>query len=456
MGFWTLPCRNRVRRPSINSQTAHCKTCRTYPCYITGMVVTILFTGLCMDMWQHHVWLSWIDFPNLHEDIFCGGKFVGYDHKFGLLKRVMVYPQQCARAATKEEMKLKMPWHPEYERYDGHCQLRKGFFKIDCDVPSYTFIERNGFISHLNIWMDVLTKQSEKSMQQVRNVKIENMFTIAFPRYGYTNSFCNIIELYNSYLVMSFFGTKPKDTNILLIDTLPSGSFDSVWRTLFGKVTKMSGINKATKFEKMVWGPQDYSSPMMQHEGDTLPLVENFSTFVLDQYKIPNNHNLNCNNVNVLFIWRRGSENRKIKNEGQILDTIQKKYPSFTLKGLELAPLDMKKKLQIIARTDILIGMHGADLTYSLFLPKHAGVIELYPKSWEKLKYQPLIDKYDRFEALGKWRGIVYSPWVNLDEENELENDFTVIPPETMLNLFEDTLRNICSDNVSKKIVGFT
>jgi hypothetical protein len=50
------------------------------------------------------------------------------------------------------------------------------------------------------------------------------------------------------------------------------------------------------------------------------------------------------------------------------------------------------------------VGMHGAALTYALYLPPHAGVLELWPKP---------ADMWRCFEHISSLAGLVYERWAN-------------------------------------------
>lgn len=66
---------------------------------------------------------------------------------------------------------------------------------------------------------------------------------------------------------------------------------------------------------------------------------------------------------------------RMIANEQQLLLELQRALGSDVLVVMvDLAPLAFTDQLALMARTDLLIGMHGAGLAHGLFLPQHAGV----------------------------------------------------------------------------------
>lgn len=59
--------------------------------------------------------------------------------------------------------------------------------------------------------------------------------------------------------------------------------------------------------------------------------------------------------------------------------------PPFARLAASLAPLPLActavdQQLAAVAGTDILIGMHGAALTYAFLLSPHAALVELWPQ----------------------------------------------------------------------------
>jgi len=70
----------------------------------------------------------------------------------------------------------------------------------------------------------------------------------------------------------------------------------------------------------------------------------------------------------------------------------------------DLAGMDAAAQVALIARTDVLVGMHGAALTHALYLPPHAGVLELWPKP---------ADMWRCFEHIAAMSGLSYVRWAS-------------------------------------------
>jgi len=68
--------------------------------------------------------------------------------------------------------------------------------------------------------------------------------------------------------------------------------------------------------------------------------------------------------------------------------------------GVQLERLDFHDQIELISRTDMLIGMHGAGLSHILYLPQTSGVIELFPAY--------VSPGNAHFRSMAKWRRLRY------------------------------------------------
>jgi glycoprotein 2-beta-D-xylosyltransferase len=372
----------------------------------------------------------------------CQGNFQGHANEFVLLKDVIVDPSFSVGKKGGENIADVIQQKENEEYY----KVRPGFFQLKCDTAdshrkqsiSYRFTSKN----HMNSWITSIKLVKELN----KSADLEKEFTLAIQRYEYANLYHSMTDFYNTFLMMRFFNRTPSNTKILIIDGHPNGLLDSIWSVLFDDVQRAGHMKRPTRFKELVWAMQSYNSPMVRHRSPGLPLVEDFSQFFLTRYNIISQHTLHCDQFNVLFVWRRdyvshprnpkGKITRKIKNEVELIDTIKSKYPNFTVRGVQIDLFDMKKQLKLIASTDVLIGMHGAGLSHTLFLPKHAGLIEFYPTYWSIGNIH--------FRAMAKWRNLHYMNWVNRDRSNEGPKGYTRIPPNILLSYFRLMVERMC------------
>lgn len=100
-------------------------------------------------------------------------------------------------------------------------------------------------------------------------------------------------------------------------------------------------------------------------------------------------------------------------------------FPNVKVSTIDFAQHPLKEQIQIVASNDIMIGMHGAGLAHLLWLPDHASVLELRPKSHMG---------WLCFQHMGEWRGFEYRLWENtrfpVHYREDHAGDYTWVNPD--------------------------
>lgn len=367
----------------------------------------------------------------------CNGNFVGYRNLFAHLKNVTLNPMRSFGRRGGESIE-KVIGQPEKHEY---VILDRGYFQISCQGRRllYDFKPKD----HLRLWLAVVKTTTDNIKQTTTMI---NNFTIAVTRYEYVNMYHVMTDWFNAFLMLLIFRKDPDTTSILLIDSHPTGGLDSAWETLFGHVTRAGHLSKTTTYKDLVWSITGYNSLINQHSLPHVPYLEEFREFFLRRYSVQDSKQLNCENLSILFIWRRdyvshprnprGIIKRKIRNEMEMQRAVQQVFPYHKVNGMQIDKLTMKEQLDVIANTDILVGMHGAGLSYTLLLPKHASLIELYPRY--------LSTKNNHFRAMAQWRNLNYLRWQNRDPQNEFPDFYTYIPIDVIVDKVNQTVTHVC------------
>lgn len=366
----------------------------------------------------------------------CEGRFTGYNNWFAKLDNVVIDPNYGRGRKGGENISEVM----NQAESDEYYSLSFGFFRLPCRAEvSYTF----GSESHLNNWLKKLEYKSEI----LERYEIPG-FTIAVQRYEYVNMYHTMTDWFNTFLVTKVFKLSPENITILWIDGHPSGGLDSTWRHLFGKVVRIGEISRPIAFRSLIWGIVGYNSPLNEHGLPEVSYLVEFRQFFLSKHGIFPEDALNCKMLNILILWRRdyvahprnpsGSISRKIKNEDELLRKISDIFKGHHVRGLQIDTLPMREQLIITSKTDILIGMHGAGLSHTLFLPGHACLIEMFPD------YYPAENIH--FRAMAKWRHLYYTSWSNTDGNRELNNYYTVVDADEITRLADEMRNKICKN----------
>ncbi len=70
---------------------------------------------------------------------------------------------------------------------------------------------------------------------------------------------------------------------------------------------------------------------------------------------------------------------RKIANEAELIERLGNQFTEIELEAVRLERMTLVQQLNKINSADILIGMHGAGLIYSMFTKPNSGLIEIFP-----------------------------------------------------------------------------
>ena len=367
----------------------------------------------------------------------CDGNFLGFGHQFALLNNVLLQPNSTAfYIPCKHLNDLKYSF--EYGKEGTH--LNSWMTRIK-DISD----SRLNFVKERNT--QVLKPDSDYIKYNVTVGRYDKL-VVAVQRYEYANLYHTMTDWYNVFLVATLVKVPMANISVLLMGNKAHGHLEATWTSLFGPVLYSQNLSKPTQIPRLAWSIIGYESPINYHGLDKLPFLNEFVNFFLRQHSIQSTKQLNCDSVSILFLWRRdyiahsnnptGSISRKIKNEEELIEHFSKLYPRADVKGVQLDTLSFKEQLEIITQTDILLSMHGAGLSHILFLPPHAGVVEMFPTYW--LKYG-----MNHFRTMARWKGLHYQSWQNFNPSNEFEHSYTYIPPQGLNRYLSHVYNKICS-----------
>ena len=132
-----------------------------------------------------------------------------------------------------------------------------------------------------------------------------------------------------------------------------------------------------------------------------------FNRHILHKLNIESQFNSNMNQkiVHITFI-SRSTEFRQVLNEDEMIYALSKHSKNLKVQKVNFNhQMPFLQQLKISANSDILIGMHGAGLTHTLFQPDWGVLFELYNCNDESC-----------YKDLARLRGVRYITWSNKEK----------------------------------------
>ena len=389
----------------------------------------------------------------------CDGKIeIHYKH-FAILREVTLHLHKWQTTGLIEAGKELYTFKDHGLRTDDAEVLRpvKGLLCMQCHGNHVlnldnTTLENVLMLKYLTIRRDYHGNKVDNENDHNPAHDYKRQFTVAIQREEYANFYHAMLHMHSIFVMLMVFHQQPVNMTILILDAHPQAEIDEMLETLYGPLIRVTKLKKDVKFQNLVLSLKEGTNLLSKYWINSLPHLEEFRTFVYNQFALNSNHFLMCKKLTITFIWRRdkiwhprnlkGTVQRKIFNEAELYKSVYDKYSSVCINGLLLESVPMKEQLKFIRKTDILIGMHGAGLTHALFLPKTSGFIELFPQNFRKMFHY-----YKLFEVIAQRRGLHYLYWENTVSENEMPNYFTRVDPVSFLHVVDSMIQKVCAKN---------
>lgn len=217
---------------------------------------------------------------------------------------------------------------------------------------------------------------------------------------------------------------------------------------------KKSGNNKIL-LQHAIFSPPGYSNFFLAHvdsDGDChagTQLLQSFRRFVLSAFPstlpllLPRFADPVLDPIVVTLISRRPYDRfvqhsfigRQIDNEDELILALSSE-PGVVVTRHDFAQFkSVEDQLAVIAKTEVLVAMHGAALTYAIYLPSHASVLEFWPKA---------SDMWRCFEHIAAMSGLQYVRWANPDPSAfrvDQSGDYTRIDLQVVSKRFSELVK---------------
>jgi protein O-GlcNAc transferase len=177
-----------------------------------------------------------------------------------------------------------------------------------------------------------------------------------------------------------------RNGQIAILEEYPQDPFFDLWKiaTPNYKLLRRSDL-KASSFSntKLILPLAGGGNPFWQgdwklYSCGTSTLLHTFLHRVLDFYDISHKTERKTRKTTITFIDRK--EKRHWVDQEKLLARLRRRYPSAKIQAVDFAAYSLKDQIRIARKTDVLVGIHGAGLTHSLFLEPGSAVVEILPE----------------------------------------------------------------------------
>uniref|UniRef100_A0A3B3SQ95 Protein O-linked-mannose beta-1,4-N-acetylglucosaminyltransferase 2 n=1 Tax=Paramormyrops kingsleyae TaxID=1676925 RepID=A0A3B3SQ95_9TELE len=176
--------------------------------------------------------------------------------------------------------------------------------------------------------------------------------------------------------------------------------------------------------------------------------IRQFATFLMEKLNITREETPASEEYIVVF---SRTANRLILNEAELLLALAQEFQMKTV-TVSLEEHSLSEVIRVIAGASMLVSMHGAQLVTSLFLPRGAAVVELFPYAVNPEHYTP-------YKTLASLPGmdLQYVAWRNTIEENSMthperpweQGGIAHLEPEEQVRILQskEVPRHLCCRN---------
>ena len=220
--------------------------------------------------------------------------------------------------------------------------------------------------------------------------------------------------------MMHLFKLKPENIQVIFLESLTIKEKDDPFYDIYKNIISRGGepiyinnLKKKYHISSGIYIPINWDSPCFFKSLDYPTCLKPTKTYklynnLIDKYlkiqkfedlfisdneifyypkKIINNHKLNINFTKIITIqWRRvwpkgrKGQFRILGNGPDLADKLSSILPNnILIRLVDTASLPMNEQISIMRNTDYLIGIHGAGLSLSIFMPNKSILHEILP-----------------------------------------------------------------------------
>ncbi|EED11601.1 conserved hypothetical protein [Talaromyces stipitatus ATCC 10500] len=243
-------------------------------------------------------------------------------------------------------------------------------------------------------------------------------YTILVKREGSTNPWHSLVEIFSMTLTIDILQMTPDGTGsrlfsegdfeytqVIILDSQGDGPYFDLWGLFSKKPIKR--IHEITDWStitptNIIIPLAGSSNPLWQGDwgNDSCQqsdLLEVFSRRIVDFYRTQIGATENTFDIQaaqdsstILLTYIDRQQKRRLIDHEEYLREVQERFPYVKVQIVDFSSIPFKEQIRIAQRTDILVGVHGVELSHAIFLKPQSVVVEILPSSCNLTMFQHL------------------------------------------------------------------
>ncbi|MCA9775763.1 MAG: glycosyltransferase family 61 protein [Candidatus Eremiobacteraeota bacterium] len=251
---------------------------------------------------------------------------------------------------------------------NGDFRLAPGFLELPGD-KSTVRVERRPL---LRCWESLSDGEGARKY-------LDHILTVFMERVAWKNPYHNLQMLYEVWLATHFSGYTPEQTSVVWLDSHPVSPYRELWLQRFREVHSISEIEEG-RLRHAVVCRGHYTSSLSNCLGPRPPRWNEFRRFLLGNAATDTPPTLT-------FLSREKAQIRRLINREALLSELRARLPKVEIRDVRMEELTLSEQIEVARTTRLLVGVHGAGLCYTSFLPPEAGLVELFPDIYHSFRF---------------------------------------------------------------------
>ena len=304
----------------------------------------------------------------------------------------------------------------------GDPILSNGFFKMKCDIRQKIRKYHNFYKTYLESWKyEKIKNNNDRKEGPIPELAPGKTIFFISRNHDSTNLFHGISEFINALSIIYIFNLDPENIQIIFLESIILK--DEPLYVLYKNIISRGGepiflrdLKKRYHISSAFHIPINYDSPLFiklnikngfpncKYSTQTYNILNALinkylkisifkDTFISDgeifyypETVIKNSKFNNIFNKTITIQWRktwpkgRKYQQRLLGNGPELADKLSLILPkNYLIRLVDTACLSIIEQISIMRKTDFLIGVHGAGLSLSIFMPSHSILYEILP-----------------------------------------------------------------------------